>query len=78
MIDAKERAQHQMVYEKAKAAGTPFVSFFEPSEIMALAREAGFKDAQHISRDGMIQRYFAGRSDGLLPASGEEFLIATT
>lgn len=78
LIDAKERAQHQMVYEKARAAGTPFVSFFEPSEIMALAHEAGFKDAKHISRDGIIQRYFTGRSDGLQPASGEEFLIATT
>jgi hypothetical protein len=43
-----------------------------------LAREAGFRDAQHISRDDVIRRYFAGRSDGLVPASGEEFLIAST
>lgn len=78
LIDAKERAQHQMVYEKARAAGTPFISFFEPSEIMALAREAGFKNATHISRDNIIRRYFTGRTDGLQPASGEEFLIANT
>jgi methyltransferase (TIGR00027 family) len=78
LIDPKERPQHQMVYEKARAAGTPFISFFEPSEIMALAREAGFKNAQHISRDNIIQRYFTGRTDGLQPSSGEEFLIATT
>lgn len=78
LIPPEERPQHQMVYERARAAGTPFVSFFKPSEIMALAREAGFEDAKHISRDNIIQRYFAGRSDGLQPSSGEEFLIATT
>jgi methyltransferase (TIGR00027 family) len=78
LIDAEERAQHQMVYERARAAGTPFISFFTPSEIMELAREAGFKNAKHISRNDIIQRYFSGRSDGLKPSSGEEFLIATT
>jgi methyltransferase (TIGR00027 family) len=77
-IDADERAQHQMVYERAKAAGTPFVSFFEPSEMVALARQAGFKEARHLSRDQIVQRYFAGRADALKPASGEEFLIAST
>jgi methyltransferase (TIGR00027 family) len=78
LIDAEERAQHQMVYERARAAGTPFISFFTPSEIMELARQAGFKNAKHISRNDIIQRYFTGRSDGLKPSSGEEFLIATT
>jgi methyltransferase (TIGR00027 family) len=78
LIDAAERAQHQMVYEKARAAGTPFLSFFEPSEILDFARTAGFTHSVHVSRAEIIQRYFAGRTDGLKPASGEEFLIATT
>lgn len=78
LIDPAERPQHQMVYERARAAGTPFVSFFEPSEMMALAREAGFKKVEHISRDEIIRRYFTKRSDGLQPSSGEEFLIAST
>lgn len=78
LINPEERAQHQFVYERARAAGTPFISFFEPSEIMALAREAGFKKTEHISRDSIIQRYFTNRTDGLQPASGEEFLIAYT
>lgn len=78
LIDEEERPQHKMVYERARAAGTPFVSFFEPSEITALAREAGFKNAEHVSRAHIIERYFKGRSDGLQPSSGEEILIATT
>jgi methyltransferase (TIGR00027 family) len=75
--DPAERAQHEMVYERAKAAGTPFVSFFRPEEILALAKEAGFRKAEHVSTAGeLTQRYLAGRSDGLRAASGEAFLVA--
>lgn len=77
MLDPVERPQHEMVYERAKAAGTPFVSFFRPEEMLQMARAAGFSQAEHISREEIIRRYFAGRSDGLKPSSGEEFLIAT-
>jgi len=77
LIDPAERAQHEFVYERARAAGTPFVSFFRPEEIVKLAREAGFREAKHISREDIIKRYFAGRSDGLKPSSGEEFIVAT-
>jgi methyltransferase (TIGR00027 family) len=78
LIPEEERAQHQAVYERAKAAGTPFVSFFSPSEMLALARDVGFAKAEHVSTDDMIERYFTGRADGLKPSSGESFLIATS
>ncbi|HEX7673356.1 MAG TPA: class I SAM-dependent methyltransferase [Bdellovibrio sp.] len=78
LIDPAERPGHEMVYEKAKAAGTPIISFFRPEEIVALAKEAGFKDAKYISREDLIKKYFAGRSDGLVPGSGEEILVAST
>jgi methyltransferase (TIGR00027 family) len=77
LIPSEERKQHEMVYERARSAGTPFVSFFSPSEILGLARDAGFQKVEHVSRVDLIQRYFAGRPDGLQPSSGEEFLIAT-
>lgn len=76
MIDEPERSQHAAVYERARAAGTPFVSFFRPEEMLDLAREAGFAHAEHIGTDDIVARYFAGRSDGLKPAKGESFLIA--
>jgi methyltransferase (TIGR00027 family) len=62
----------------ARAAGTPFISFFTPDEMVALAREAGFRDARVVSGVDLAQRYFAGRSDGLRTFSGEEMLVATT
>lgn len=78
LVDPAERPQHEMVYERAKAAGTPIISFFRPEEIVSLAREAGFREAKHISREDLIKSYFAGRSDDLVPASGEEILVAST
>jgi O-methyltransferase involved in polyketide biosynthesis len=49
-----------------------------PAEMLALARDAGFKEARHVAGTSHVQRYFAGRADGLRPSSGEDFVIATT
>ena len=63
----------------ARASGTPFVTFFTPAEILALAGEAGFKKIRHVSAAALAQRYFAGRTDGLRPPrNSEELLVATT
>jgi methyltransferase (TIGR00027 family) len=62
----------------AKASGTPFLSFFKPEEMLALAREAGFREVRHVSAVSLTERYFAGRQDGLrVPANSEELLVAT-
>jgi len=63
----------------AKANGTPWLSFFTPVEILALARDAGFGKVEHISAAALAERYFADRADGLRPPSNsEELLVATT
>ena len=77
LIDPEERAKLQGVQASARAAGTPFVSFFRPSEMLALARQAGFTATEHVSTADLTQRYFAGRADRLRPTRGEEFLLAT-
>ena len=62
----------------AKANGTPWLSFFTPAEILALAREAGFGKVEHISASALAERYFANRTDGLRPPrNSEELLVAT-
>jgi methyltransferase (TIGR00027 family) len=78
LLDPDDRPQQQAVQKSARAAGTPFVSFFSPPEMLALARDAGFTQAQHVSTADLIQCYFTGRTDGLRPSSGEAFLVATT
>jgi O-methyltransferase involved in polyketide biosynthesis len=63
----------------AAANGTPFISFFTPDEMLALARGCGFRDVGHVSADALAARYFAGRSDGLRPPkNAEELLVAST
>lgn len=63
----------------ARANGTPFLSFFTPEEMLALAREAGFREVRHVSAAALAQRYFAGRADGLRPpTNSEELLVALT
>ncbi len=63
----------------ARTSGTPFVSFYSPTRALDVAREAGFREAHHVSADALAERYFAGRADGLRPPSGgEEIVVATT
>lgn len=73
-----ERSEVDAAEKGARASGTPFISFFMPEEMLALAREAGFREARHISSADLNKRYFTGRTDSLWLPSGEEFLIATT
>jgi methyltransferase (TIGR00027 family) len=69
----------QLISEKgARAAGTPFVSFFAPNEILTLASEVGFKESKTVSTKDMEQLYFMNRTDYFLPTSGEVFLLAST
>lgn len=69
----------QLIAEKgAKEAGTPFISFFNPDEILALANKAGFKQAKTVSTKNLEKTYFSNRTDNFVPASGEVFLLAQT
>ncbi len=78
LLDDEDRPGFQVAERGARAAGTPFISFYTPDEMLALAREAGFKDAEIVAGTLLTERYFAGRTDGLRPSSGEDLLVATT
>jgi methyltransferase (TIGR00027 family) len=78
LLAAEDRQGLKISQRGAAAAGTPFRSFFTPDEIAALAREAGFADARHVSSADQNVRYFTGRPDGLRLPTGEDLLVATT
>jgi len=78
LLDEALRPGFEAAEAGARAAGSPFISFYTPDDIVALARDAGFRDAQHVSAAMLNERYFAGRTDGLRVSSGEELLVATT
>lgn len=78
-VDPEVRVGVERAAEGARASGTPFISFFTPSEMLTLARDAGFKGVEHVSAAMLAERYFAGRTDGLRPPNNsEELLVATT
>ena len=75
--DPEVRPGLERAEKGARASGTPFISFFTPTEMLTLAREAGFREAQHVSASTLTERYFAGRTDGLRPPNNaEELLLA--
>ena len=49
LADPEVRHGLELAEKGARASGTPFISFFTTTEMLTLAREAGFKDVQHIS-----------------------------
>jgi methyltransferase (TIGR00027 family) len=79
LAEPEVRQAIERAAEGARASGTPFVSFFTRTEMLSLAREAGFRDVSHVSAAALAERYFADRTDGLRPPNNsEELLIATT
>ena len=76
LLDEQDRQGLAIAENGARAAGTPFLSFFSPEEMLALAREAGFADTRHVPAAELNARYFAGRSDGLRMSTGEDLLVA--
>ncbi len=78
LLDDATRPGYEAAERGARAAGTPFISFYTPEEMLELARNTGFKNARHMSAPILNQRYFAGRTDGLQMSKGEELLVATT
>ncbi|AXF25137.1 SAM-dependent methyltransferase [Burkholderia pyrrocinia] len=76
--DPDVRPGLEMAAKGAQASGTPFISFFMPAQIQALALKAGFAKAGHVSAAELTRRYFADRTDGLRPPNNaEELLVAT-
>jgi methyltransferase (TIGR00027 family) len=79
LTDPDVRPGLELAVKGARASGTPFISFFTPDDMLDLAREAGFREVQHVSAATLAQRYFADRTDGLRPPdNSEELLVATT
>lgn len=79
LADSEIRPGLEMGEKGARASGTPFLSFYTPPEMLALAHEAGFREARHVPAADLSQRYFADRTDGLRPPNNaEELLVANT
>ncbi|MEV0741184.1 class I SAM-dependent methyltransferase [Streptomyces sp. NPDC050549] len=77
-VEPEQRAQLEVAVAGARAAGTPFLSFFTPEQVLALGRECGFREVRYVSAADLAERYFGGRTDGVGPSRGEEVMVAST
>ena len=78
LLDPDDLAGRRAAMTGARAAGTPFLSFYTPEQIQQDARDARFATTEHIDSTTMNARYFTGRSDGRATSRGEEILVART
>jgi methyltransferase (TIGR00027 family) len=78
LVDGPDRAGLEAAARGAQASGTPWLSFFAPDAIVALAEEAGFAEVRAVSTAEIAERYLSGRTDGLRAAEGESILLART
>jgi hypothetical protein len=78
LLDVADRAGLEAATNGARRSGTPFISFYTADEILNIASHAGFRTVRHVSGNALGRRYFAERSDGLRPSSGEDLLVAVT
>jgi O-methyltransferase involved in polyketide biosynthesis len=78
LLDEADRAGLEASSRGARGSGTPFISFYSPEEMIALARDGGFREVRHVSTAELIERYFADRTDGLRPSTGEGMIVART
>lgn len=51
--------------KRLAAAGEPFQLFLTPEEMKPELRRAGFQRIEQVDSDGLNERYFKGRADGL-------------
>lgn len=76
LLDAEDQPMQEIANKGAEEAGTPFISFFSVEEVVKLAEAAGLKEIKTVSTKDITESYFKNRTDHLVPASGEFFLVA--
>jgi len=70
------RTFHERWVDIAAKVGEPVQTALTPEEAEALVRRCGLDVAEHPTRDDVEARFFAGRSDDLVPITFEQFLVA--
>ena len=63
-----QRAAFAVLAKRVEAAGEPFVSFFEPSELTTRLTTLGFSRVRDRDAEAINEKYFADRADGLAVA----------
>jgi methyltransferase (TIGR00027 family) len=78
LVDPADRPGLEGAARGAQASGTPWISFYAPDDLAAIARDAGFAEVRTLSTAEVAEPYLRDRTDGLAASSGEGVLLART
>jgi O-methyltransferase involved in polyketide biosynthesis len=62
---------------RVRAAGEPWIGFFEPTELVAELQTLGFAHVVPWDEPAVNRRYFVGRTDGLRVGALTRLIVAT-
>ena len=77
MVPPEQHEATKQHFQRAAAAGEPFLTFFDPAELRGRLHELGFSRVVHLSPTEANTRYFAGRRDGLQAPDVQHAMTAT-
>lgn len=66
-LEESDRRVRQVLSARAAGGGTPWISSFEPATLAARLERSGFRNVVDLGPEQALVRYFAGRTDGLVP-----------
>jgi methyltransferase (TIGR00027 family) len=75
LMNAHQLAVLEGLSQKVAQTGEPFRLFFDPGELAADLRAAGFGEVEDLDGAAADARYFAGRTDGLRVSGGSARLV---
>jgi len=75
-LEGADRDLAEASAARAGRFGEPWKTRFRAEELVALLGAASFREVSHLTPEHARQRYFAGRTDGLRPASWEQLMAA--
>jgi methyltransferase (TIGR00027 family) len=75
-LDPLGREFIEVVAEVAAGRGEPVQALLSPAEAEAMVTGCGLRVVEHLSRDDLRARYFAGRDDGFAPPTTQRVLTA--
>lgn len=77
LLDPLEKAGVEYFARRYAEQGEPWLSFFDPAELMARLRDLGFSTVQDFGRDALETRYLAGRADNLRLGGGTHLMLTS-
>jgi len=75
-IPAAERQLRTITEERAAERGAPWISSYQPAEMLEVAATAGLAAVGHVSAAAWDDAWFQMRPDDLHPAAGEHAIVA--